>query len=267
MKILLTGGHSGIGLELTKLLLNEEHQLGLIVRSEKRKQDTLDTLGERASNIDFFYADLSDQKAVKQVATEVISKWEKLDGLFNNAGMLTDKAYYSPQGNELQFEVNALAPYLLARELKPLLDQSDRPFIVTTSTGNMHKQKAINVPELKKPTKFVKLMGSYFSSKFASLVMMNQLASEWSNVRILAVDPGPNKTKMTSGAGMPAWLLPLRNLFFPPPTKGAKFLYHGAFDEKFVGQSGVYVTNNTIKSLKYKAQKEDMNALLAEIQV
>ncbi|MEL6182174.1 MAG: hypothetical protein AAFS10_24660 [Myxococcota bacterium] len=40
MEIVLTGGHSGMGLELSKLLLADGHRLTLIVRSAKRKEGT-----------------------------------------------------------------------------------------------------------------------------------------------------------------------------------------------------------------------------------
>ena len=38
--ILLTGGHTGLGLGVTKKLLKPEDKIGLIVRNESRKQAT-----------------------------------------------------------------------------------------------------------------------------------------------------------------------------------------------------------------------------------
>ena len=218
MNIILTGGHSGIGLELTKMLLNDNHKIGLILRSEKRKSEFIQAFGE-SSNVDFFFADLSNQQEVEQVAMNIRAKWSNLDGLFNNAGVLNDKAYYSPQNNELHFEVNTLAPYILTLALRPLLEKSEHPFIVNTVTGGMHKQKSLDVAQLKKPEKFVKLFGSYMNSKFALVVLMNHLANQYPNLRIVNVDPGPNKTKMTNGDGMPKWLLLVRNLMFPETHK------------------------------------------------
>jgi len=37
MNIIITGGYSGIGLELTKMLFAEGHKLGLIIRNKKNK--------------------------------------------------------------------------------------------------------------------------------------------------------------------------------------------------------------------------------------
>ena len=67
MNYIITGGGSGMGLELTKKLLKEGHHIGLIVRNEQRKDETIDELG--TDKLDFFFADLSDQSAVRQVAS------------------------------------------------------------------------------------------------------------------------------------------------------------------------------------------------------
>ncbi len=262
MQYILTGGHSGIGLELSKILLEEGHQLGLILRSKKREADALAELGN-SSKISFFYADLSNQDDVAKVAKDIATKWDKIDGLFNNAGVLADKAYYSPQGNELQFEVNALAPYLLTKALQPLLDKADNPVVVNTGTGGMHAQKGIDIEDLKRPKKFVKLIGAYMKSKFAMVVLMNYLASKMSNIRVVTVDPGPNKTKMTKGSGMPSLLLPFRNLIFGKATKGAKKLYDGAFSAQFKGQSGIYITGNKVKPIQYRISKKEIEQMFS----
>ena len=261
MDIILTGGHSGIGLELTKMLLQEGHKIGLIVRSEKRRNDAIVALGD-SDKLDFFFADLSKQEDIVRVAQSIQERWDKIDGLFNNAGLLTDKAYYSERGYEIQFEVNAVAPYLLTQQLKPLLDKADQPFVINTATAAMHKQKPLDFADLKKPKKFVKLMGSYMKSKFALVLLMNHLADLWPNIRIATVNPGPNKTDMTSGAGMPGWLLPIRNLMFSGPAKGGKILYSSAFDAKFQGKSGTYISGNKIKPIKIKLKPEEVQAMV-----
>lgn len=264
MNILITGGHSGIGLELTKTLLLEGHHLGLILRNEERKAKAITNIG-RSKNIDFFYADLSKQEEVKKVANDIKNQWKQLDGLFNNAGVLLDQAYYSDQENEMQFEVNTLSVYLLTKELKPLLDQANNPFIINTATGGLHQQKKLNIDNLKRPKKFVKLLGSYMHSKLAITLLMNNLAKEWINVHIKSVDPGPNKTGMTAGNGVPALLKPFAKFFFSPPTKGAQKLYNGAFDQKFNGKSGIYITGNKAKNMKMELNKNEIEKILSNI--
>jgi NAD(P)-dependent dehydrogenase (short-subunit alcohol dehydrogenase family) len=99
-------------------------------------------------------------------------------------------------------------------------------------------------------------------SKMALAVMMNNLASRWENIRIVNVDPGPNKTKMTSGSGMPGWLVPFRNLIFSSPEKGAMKLYEAAFNQKFKEKSGVYISGNKLRAMKYALEDSGLEAIL-----
>lgn len=268
MQIIITGGHSGIGLELTKLLLKDKHRIGLILRSEKRKTDTLKILGN-PENLDFFFADLSNQNAVLKVAKAIKDRWNYVDGLFNNAGVLMDQAYYSEHGNEMHFEVNTLAAYSLSLHLKPAFAAAKvgKPFIVNTVTGGLHKYDQLDIDHLKQPEKFVKLTGSYMQSKLALALMMNHLAKDWTDVRIVNVDPGPNKTKMTSGPGMPKWLLVVRNLLFPKPIKGAKKLYAGAFDSTYASQSGIYLSWDKLTPIQYELSLGEVNQIKEAIKL
>ncbi|MEP4095809.1 SDR family NAD(P)-dependent oxidoreductase [Reichenbachiella sp.] len=248
MNIIITGGYSGIGLELTKMLFDEGHKLGLIIRNKKKSLIEIDPLFE-SKDIDFFYGDLSKDDETLDVIKAINDRWNSIDVLFNNAGLLTDKAYYSNQGNEIQFEVNARAPYILTYGLKPLLEKSNFSTVITTSTSGMHKRQEIDIQELKRPKRFVKLLGSYRASKFASALMMNQFAKENPHVMVRMVAPGPSKTNMTKGVGMPNWLMPLRNLFFSKPKKAAKRIYEAAFGQEFRKETGVYISNRKIKPI------------------
>ena len=238
-KIIITGGHSGIGLELTKKLLAENHQLGLVIRNEKRKNDLskiIDTKG-----IDFFFADLSKQPEVISVANQIVDKWGEIDILFNNAGVLLDKVYHSEQNNEMHFEVNTIAPFLLSLHLHKKLGKNSSLKIVNTGTDFLYKSKKLISEALLKPTKNRKLLGAYAQSKLALALLMNDWAKNDSKLQILHTSPGPTKTKMTSGSGMPWWLLPLRSLLFTTPEKGALKIYDAAFNENLSSQSAVFI--------------------------
>ncbi|MEM9024022.1 MAG: hypothetical protein AAGB22_09785, partial [Bacteroidota bacterium] len=107
-----------------------------------------------------------------------------------------------------------------------------------------------------------KLMGSYMDSKLIMVLLMNYLAKEWPDVRFVSVNPGAIKTKMTSGSGMPKWLLPIRHLLFKSPAYGANSLYKGAFDQKIVG-TGIYVSENKVKPMGYTIKADEIRELLA----
>lgn len=266
LSIVVTGGYSGIGLELTRRLAAAGHRIGLIMRSRSR----IDALPvELRDRVTIWEADLSVQAQVVQVAEQIIEQWGHVDVLFNNAGVLLGELSKSAQDNEMHLEVNALAAYLLTRSLGPAFDAADRPIVINTATATMHS-RALDLDMLFEPKRVPKLGGAYMQSKVALTQLMNDLARApgWERVRIRNVDPGPNRTSMTTDSGMPGWLLPLVAKFlFPKPARGANFVYQAAFAPEHRDASGVYLSGNRVKPMKHQIQRAQKEALLARYQV
>ena len=265
--IIITGGHSGIGLELTKKLLADGHRLGLIVRNESRKNSLSEVFD--TSNIDYFYADLSVQSEVLRVANDIKSNWGQIDRLFNNAGIAVMKGARktSEQGNELHFEINTLTPFLLTQELKPLLLNSDDAKVITTVTQGLNRLQlqTDNIFD----DGFNSGMKLYSQSKLAVLMLMNNLAYQqsWHGVKFLSVHPGNNKTNITqSKDNMPALIKLMVRLFFKSPDFGAQRLYNAAFDERFQSMNAVYLYNDKVVEMKHNLTSEDKEKILSAIQ-
>lgn len=250
--IIITGGGSGIGLELVKMMLKEGRHVGLILRNAERKSQLLNTEPGLSGyeKLDFFFADLSVQNEIKAVAQEIINRWPKVDVLFNNAGVLLEKPAYSSQRNEMHFEVNTLAPFLLASHLRPALVKSETPLIVNTSTDGIHYIRKLDIPELINPKKFRKLFGPYMYSKLAQYLIMKDSGENdgEGKVKYLFVSPGGNKTKLSTGKGMPGWMKLYVKLRYKNPSYGAGLLWEAAFDEDISYKTGTYIQ-------KGKAQK------------
>ncbi|MBN2425595.1 MAG: SDR family NAD(P)-dependent oxidoreductase [Calditrichaceae bacterium] len=269
-KILITGGYSGIGLELSKILFNEGHKIGLIIKNENRKLEFLREYPEfNTLEIDIFLADLSNQEQIIQVANDIRNRWGKIDILFNNAGVLLGEKLLSAQGNEMHFEINTLAHYLLTLKLKPLLQESGGAIVINTATDGLHYIKTIDIQDLFNPKKFKKLFGSYTQSKLALVLLMNKISDEWfkNNIRIINVSPGGNKTKLTEGKGMPAWMTPLMVLLYKNPIHGAKLLYGAAFNESYKDKTGIYLQNGKIQKIKLSLNEVQESEILKRYKI
>ena len=238
-----------------------------MLANERRRNDALKELGNNGE-VDFFIADLSDQENVQDVIKKIKDKWESIDILINNAGVLFNELRMSKQDNEMHYEVNTLAPYMLTIGLKEMLLKSQNPIVVNTVTQGIQKL-TLNVTELIKPTKFKEIMGgefsSYMQSKNALLLLMNTLSKDWKGVRIVNVHPGGNRTKMTTGDGMPFWLKLMVPLIGTAPIKGAKLIYNAAFDEKHKNKTGIYLQENKITEMKSELSEVQENKLLAGV--
>ncbi len=93
MNVLVTGADRGIGRTLALAFGRAGHTVGVHCRSRRieaeKVQDELARLGVRA---DVFQADVADPAEAQGLVDAAHSRWGRLDGLVNNAGVTRDRA-------------------------------------------------------------------------------------------------------------------------------------------------------------------------------
>lgn len=82
--ILITGGTSGIGLELVKQLT----ELGATVLVTGRNADALKETSKQFPNVHTFQSDVSDPNAIAQLYLEITQRFPDLNIIINNAGQM-----------------------------------------------------------------------------------------------------------------------------------------------------------------------------------
>lgn len=253
---LITGANNGIGLELTRKLLNDGWQVIALIRSTFPEDDTSIKEAVRNKQLRFYKAELTDfdslQLALKQITAEV----DKIDLMFNNAGGSLPELSYSKQGREKQFELHTVVPYVILMALKEKLLRGSMKTVINTSTSAFKYLKEFAPDKLERPEVFVKLYGSYATSKLALSLWTGELAPMLAaeGIKLLSVDPGANNTlRKGKKSGIPIYLKPLMKFFFAPPTKGATLLYEAALQaDKY--SSGVFLVNGNVRELKFLEQ-------------
>lgn len=115
---------STIGLELTRILLNEGWQVIGLNRSDwpadDRKLQSAALTGQLRT---YKTSDLSDFASLRQALEQMKANEDRVDVLFNNAGRSFPELEYSRQGREIHYELMTVVPYILTMELKPLLNR------------------------------------------------------------------------------------------------------------------------------------------------
>ncbi|MEO6092388.1 MAG: SDR family NAD(P)-dependent oxidoreductase [Novosphingobium sp.] len=76
---------------------------------------------EPGSEVHLLRGDFCEMADVKRIAGEIAQLTNRIDTLVNNAGGVRDQLYRSSEGLEATFAANHLAPFLLTRELLPIL--------------------------------------------------------------------------------------------------------------------------------------------------
>lgn len=230
----VTGSYSGIGCELSRALIAKGFTLIMINRDKVKGDEFAQILLREhpGASIDSYAADLSVHQEIRDVAMAITSKYKAIDALFNNAGVLLGSKLLSQQGNELHFEVNTVAPFLLTKLLKPLLSNGNNSVVVTTGSGVRRMIKHLDLQSLTNPPTFKKMTGPYAQSKLAIAAAFAGLRSEYNieNIKLVVVDLGPVKTAMSLSDGLPGWIKLFRPIF-STSQKAAQKLMSAAFDQ------------------------------------
>lgn len=256
---LVTGAASGVGFELTKRLLIEGWQVLALIRSSLSSEDPLISSSLQTKQLRIYKADLADFKSLKAVLNQIKSKEPFIDVIFNNAGVSLGERNYSLQGREMHFEVNTVVPYFIYLELKPLLLEGTMKTVINTSSNALLLLKQFDFKTLDKPASFKKLVGPYAASKLALSLWTQEAASSalTEGIRLTSACPGGNKTTMTKNAGMPRYMIPIRNLFFSHPSKGASRLYEAALGNA-KEMSGVFLNKGKATPLRFADQSQNV---------
>ncbi|GBF74827.1 SDR family oxidoreductase [Paenibacillus sp. 598K] len=263
---LITGASSGIGLALTRKLLEEGWEVAALIRSDLPTDEPLLQESRKLGRLRIYKADVSSFASLRQGLEQIKTGETSIDVLFNNAGGSFDKLMYSPQGRELHYEVQTVAPYIITRELIEHLKRGRLKRVVHTSSNAFDFLKAFDAAALARPTAFKKLIGPYAATKLAMSLWTQAAAAAMEQehgIVMRSVDPGPNNTiRKGNGSGLPFYVRPLMKFFFPPPTSGARLLYDGAMGD---APAGSLLAKGKVKALPYAAQAPAVLAQMEQI--
>ncbi|WP_269623434.1 oxidoreductase [Prochlorococcus marinus] len=198
--VLVTGANSGLGFQTALALLSKGARVILGCRSienaERARQELLSKVSH--GNIEVLEIDLADLEKVNKASDQVIAKYQSINLLINNAGVMAPPQTYTKQGLELQFAVNHLSHMALTLKMLPLLSKQSGGRVVTVSSGAQYMGK-INWDDLQGERNYNR-WASYSQSKLANVMFALQLSKKLkeSNVDIasLSAHPGLARTNL-----------------------------------------------------------------------
>ncbi len=120
---IVTGGHSGIGIETVRALSGAGAEIIVPARDVGRAKDALKPLNGK---IAVAAMDLADLASVRKFAGEVKASRKALHLLINNAGIMACPEMRVGPGWELQFATNHIGHFTLTNELAPLSEGRKR---------------------------------------------------------------------------------------------------------------------------------------------
>ncbi len=211
-------------------------------RNREKAELTMNKIEEATNShkLSYVYADLGSFAQIREMVSRIYERFDRLDVLINNAGVVRSERRVNQDGLEETFAINYIAPFFLTNLLLDLLKKGKSSRIVNVVSRVQSNQLDFEDLQLEKGYTTVK---AYAKSKTA-LIMFTYLLAEKlrdKDITVNCLHPGVINTKL------------LRSAFGAggaPLIEGAKTLIFAAIASELENVSGKYFVNNRSKSSK-----------------
>lgn len=196
--MLVTGSTDGIGRQTALELARRGANVLVHGRSEAKAEKVAAEIRASSGNaaVDWVVGDLSSLREVRVLANTIQSRCERLDVLINNAGTVSHERRLTPDGLELTFAVNYVAPFLLTQLLLDLMRREEETRIIFVSS-DAHHAAYIDFDNLQGERNY-DCYEAYDMSKLADLLFAYELARRLQGTHIVvnSYHPGVIDTKL-----------------------------------------------------------------------
>lgn len=187
---IVTGGHSGLGLETARVLALAGAHVIVAARDTGKARDAVQGI----SGIDVEALDLMDPASIDAFATRFLARGMPLNLLINNAGIMAPPLQRDSQGHESQFATNHLGHFRLTGKLWPALRQAGGTTgarVVSVSSGG-HRIAGIDFDDPHFERRGYDKWQAYGQSKTANALFAVELDRRGAahGVRAFSLHPG-----------------------------------------------------------------------------
>jgi NAD(P)-dependent dehydrogenase (short-subunit alcohol dehydrogenase family) len=188
MKVIVTGGNSGVGAATATALAAHGHDVLIACRDVDKARRVA---AEMPGDVDVRSLDLADMASVRTFADSV----ETVDVLLNNAGVMGMPLTRTVDGFEAHMGVNHLGHFALTC----LLGEKIKDRVVSVASAT-YLITHLDLADLNWHTRKYSKWAAYGQSKLANLLFVRELAAR--GIRAYASDPGATDTDITRSMGM-----------------------------------------------------------------
>jgi NAD(P)-dependent dehydrogenase (short-subunit alcohol dehydrogenase family) len=194
----LTGATSGVGYQATRRLMQGGADMVIVSRNiEKARQVKSDLEKAFGTKCEIVTADFSRLREVRKAAETILSNYDHIDVLINNAGVHMTHRILTEDGYETAFAVNHLASFLFTRLLMEKM-KSSAPARILQVSSQGHRFGGLDLGDINWEKRRYNGYRGYGASKTAQLLTVWEMADRLagSEVTINAIHPGEVKTNI-----------------------------------------------------------------------
>ncbi|KAF4839321.1 Short-chain dehydrogenase/reductase tropE [Colletotrichum siamense] len=157
--VLVTGGNTGLGLEVVTALYASPWPYQIIigcrtvVKGENAIASLIGQTSESNSHLSTVQLDISEDSSIETAVQDIKSRFGRLDVLVNNAGVLHDADIAAGkmsirEGFNTSWDVNVTGTHVLTTQAMPLLLKSSdaRLIFITSGTSSLTESGLVDVP-------------------------------------------------------------------------------------------------------------------------
>lgn len=141
--VLITGGSSGLGLELSKELVRLKNNVIICGRSDQK----LEQAKQKIPGLEIYQCDLSTEAGCIELAEWIKRNHPGLNVLVNNAALVHKTNFMEDDQSlakaEQEIQTNLVAPVRLSKLLYPVINSNRDPVIINITTGLAFVPRAV----------------------------------------------------------------------------------------------------------------------------
>ncbi|WP_257305515.1 oxidoreductase [Geothrix campi] len=261
----VTGATSGTGFEAARILAACRATVVLACRNLPKAEEAARHIRalHPGARVEVQALDLASLASARKAAAEILGRFDRLDLLLNNAGVMVPPYGKTEDGFELQIGTNHFGPFALTGLLLERLLATPGSRVATMSSG-AHRSGRIYADDMHFDGGY-RAWAAYGQSKLANLLfayeLQRRLEAAGSTTRSVAAHPGWARTELQRHAGWIRWLRTagLEALLSQDAFGGAQPLLRAATDPAVKG--GEYFGPSRFLEMKGAPVRVQSNAL------
>ncbi len=233
----VTGANSGLGFETTKALASHGGAVVMACRNLQKAENAKNQILSMHpdANLVVMKLDLGDLASIKEFSEQFKSAYDRLDVLYNNAGLMAIPFQKTKDGFEMTIGVNHFGHFALTGLLIDHLLKTSKSRVVTVSS-NFHKRGKINFEDINYEKRKYRKWEAYAQSKLANLMFTLELQDLLKGKETISVaaHPGYARTHLQE-KGAELANNRIRKLFGKIGNVFAQSAYMGALPQIYAG--------------------------------
>jgi len=203
----VTGANSGVGLETTRQLIAQGGHVVMACRRPDAGEEVAQTFAGLKGTHEVMKVDLADLQSVRDFAAAFVAKYDRLDGLACNAGMvnMSGELQRTKDGLETTFGISYFGHFLLTELLLDVLKKSAPSRVLILSSvvhaGSPKSRPEVHLDDLNYEQRKFSNFAAYGEAKVATTLYAMELAERLKGTGVTTASVHPGWARSNFGGG------------------------------------------------------------------